>query len=168
MSPPPRYVPTTVSLRCELHADLLRCAHERGKAPDVIIQEALQSYLRPSAPSRATAPISVGAPPGLSAASAVSAPQRPLYLTWNGALHIISKPRFTVGRERDNDLFINDSNVSRYHCEVLYEGGEYKIVDLKSTNGVDHQGQRVPWRHISEGDEYFLCEHKISFSFRQP
>ncbi len=159
-----RYQSLSVSLRSDLIAELKRHAHQRGTAIDLVLNEALQSYLRQFSHHRAiTTPIDANI-----FAAGASPTQHPLYLSFNNKLHIINKPRFVIGRDRDSDLCINDSNISRHHCEVIYQDGEYKIFDLQSTNGVEFKGQRVHWRHITEGDEFFLCEFKISFTYEQP
>jgi hypothetical protein len=40
-----------------------------------------------------------------------------------------------VGRARDNDVWINDSEVSKHHAKVTISKGEYSICDVGSTNG---------------------------------
>jgi aspartyl protease family protein len=43
----------------------------------------------------------------------------------------------TIGRDLDNDIVIHDSKVSRHHVQIIDKGsGNYRIVDLGSTNGV--------------------------------
>jgi|LauGreDrversion4_2_1035121.scaffolds.fasta_scaffold416409_2 hypothetical protein len=159
-----RYQTTSVSIRQDLLAELKHQERVRGKSMDQILNEALQSHLRHTSRSSAlTLPLDANA-----FATPARATQPPLYLHFRNTLHIINKPSFLIGREPECDLFIPDSNISRHHCKVLYEDGEYKICDLKSTNGVEFQGQKLHWRHISEGDEFFLCEFKISFTFKQP
>jgi len=50
----------------------------------------------------------------------------------------------TCGRSTDNSIsFPNDSNVSRYHAEIEERGGEYRLIDLGSSNGTTVNGQKV-------------------------
>ncbi len=41
----------------------------------------------------------------------------------------------SVGRDPDNDLPLNDKLVSRHHARIEYDGQNYRIVDLNSSNG---------------------------------
>ena len=41
----------------------------------------------------------------------------------------------TIGASDDNDLVIRDETVSRNHCRIFTEGGQYLLRDLDSTNG---------------------------------
>jgi transcriptional regulator with GAF, ATPase, and Fis domain len=42
---------------------------------------------------------------------------------------------FSIGRDSDNDLIINDLSVSRHHCVIDGEQGVFKLKDLGSHNG---------------------------------
>lgn len=50
------------------------------------------------------------------------------------------KGPLSIGRAPDNDIVLDDAKVSRYHAKVLYENGEYFIVDLKSEHGSQLSG----------------------------
>lgn len=41
----------------------------------------------------------------------------------------------TIGRSSDNDLVLEDGKVSRHHARIDYDGTNYFVVDLNSTNG---------------------------------
>ena len=41
----------------------------------------------------------------------------------------------TMGRDSDNDLVLEGTNVSRHHTRIDFDGTEYHVVDLGSTNG---------------------------------
>ena len=47
----------------------------------------------------------------------------------------LGAPRITLGRDRANDLVLDDPNVSRFHAEVRVEGDAVEIADLGSANG---------------------------------
>jgi len=46
---------------------------------------------------------------------------------------------------------------------VEFVDGQYYIVDLGSTNGVEYQGQRVQRHTIKDGDVFYICEHELTF-----
>jgi hypothetical protein len=108
----------------------------------------------PPAPSR-------GGPPPPVAAS--RAPQ--LFLYYQGERFPVNKERFIIGRgKQSSDLTIKDPNVSRQHAMVEYLNGQFYIVDMGSTNGVEYNGQRVQRRVINDGDTFRVCDHEIRFA----
>jgi hypothetical protein len=48
-----------------------------------------------------------------------------------------------IGRDTRNDIVLDDKTVTRFHAEVIPEGGSYYIVDLNSRNGVWVNNQRI-------------------------
>ena len=49
----------------------------------------------------------------------------------------------SLGRRDDNDLIINDPLISRIHCTIFNDSGEFYIADLKSTNGTKVNGKEI-------------------------
>ena len=73
-----------------------------------------------------------------------------------------------IGRgKQTSDLTIKDPNVSRQHAMIEFAGGQYYIVDMGSTNGIEFQGQKIQRQVIHEGDHFGVCEHDLVFSFVQ-
>lgn len=50
--------------------------------------------------------------------------------------HYRFRQNFTVGRSADNDIVIQNPEVSRHHCEIKKENGQWSIYDLNSANGI--------------------------------
>ena len=48
-----------------------------------------------------------------------------------------------LGRNPTNDYSFEDATVSARHCEVTMEDGAVRVSDMGSTNGVEHNGQRI-------------------------
>lgn len=115
----------------------------------------------PSHPSRNVVP-PLGPP-----TAGYSPPGRQLYIRYQGQLFPVNKERFVIGRgKQSSDLTIKDPNVSRQHAMVEFSGGQYFVVDLGSTNGIEHQGQRVQRKAITDGDVIRICDHELAFSLR--
>lgn len=89
-----------------------------------------------------------------------------LVVSYGGQNFPVAKDRFVIGRGRQtSDLTIKDPNVSRRHAMVEFQNGNYFIVDMGSTNGVIHHGQRIQRKLIEDGDSVKVCDHDLMFSF---
>ena len=54
----------------------------------------------------------------------------------SGRSYRVEAPRAIIGRERSQaDVVLRDPNVSRRHAEMTYDGHDWHIADLHSTNG---------------------------------
>jgi hypothetical protein len=60
-----------------------------------------------------------------------------------GRRMVIGRTGAVIGRSRDCDVVLADSNVSRRHAEIAPRDGGWSIADLGSTNGVLVDGRRV-------------------------
>ena len=91
--------------------------------------------------------------------SARSSPSRS-----TGASHPITSRRVVVGRSRECDVQVDDTNVSRRHCELVQEDATYWVVDLGSTNGTELNG-RVgrSGRKLSDGDRITIGATDLVF-----
>jgi neural Wiskott-Aldrich syndrome protein len=100
------------------------------------------------------------------AAAATGAPGA-LSIHYQGQAFPITKDRFIIGRgKQSSDLTIKDPNVSRQHAMIEFLNGQYYIVDMGSTNGVEYNGQRVQRKMIGDGDIFRVCDHELRFSFQ--
>ena len=89
-----------------------------------------------------------------------------LTIHYQGEAFPVTKDRFIIGRgKQTSDLTIKDPNVSRQHAMIEFSGGQYYIVDMGSTNGVEFNGQRVARKVINEGDHFKVCDHELRFSY---
>ena len=70
-----------------------------------------------------------------------------------------------IGRLDDNDIVLDDTEVSRHHAVIIDTGTDFLITDMKSTNGVQVRGRRVhrsatlaDGDHIRVGNSEFVFE----------
>src|SRR5687767_2804395 len=68
-----------------------------------------------------------------------------------------------IGRDEDNDIVLRDFWVSRKHAEVRRVGSEFQLVDLASSNGMHHNGRRVPKAVLAPGDRFSIGRHEFLF-----
>ncbi|MCZ2127706.1 MAG: FHA domain-containing protein [Anaerolineales bacterium] len=60
-----------------------------------------------------------------------------------GATFPLEGEQLIIGRDAGNGVAINDSEVSRKHARLTFQGGKYVLDDLGSTNGTFVNGQRL-------------------------
>ncbi|WP_437588768.1 FHA domain-containing protein [Sorangium sp. So ce1000] len=111
---------------------------------------------------------SVSGPPPMGMGMPNQVPVGPtLAAFYAGQRFVVNKDRFIIGRgKQSSDLTIKDPNVSRQHAMVEFLNGQYYMVDMGSTNGVEYNGQRIARKAIVEGDLFRICDHEVRFSYR--
>ncbi len=85
-------------------------------------------------------------------------------LSFDGTRYEVKQRRVVIGRSRDCDIQLADTNVSRRHAELRQEGASYWIVDLGSTNGIEVNGKRVKRAKLTDGDTITLGSTEVAFS----
>lgn len=82
----------------------------------------------------------------------------------------LDNPELKIGRspKQADFAFEDDVTVSRLHCTIVQEGGDYRIFDEQSTSGSFVNEQRVPeyGLQLVDGDDIRLGAVKLRF--RQP
>lgn len=73
-----------------------------------------------------------------------------------------------IGRLPDNDIVLDDDDVSRHHAVIIDTGGSFVITDLRSANGVHVQQRRLrPSATLAEGDLINICGHEFTFEIQR-
>jgi hypothetical protein len=118
--------------------------------------EARHAHIAPEAPSPVAAPPAPApepAPHTMIVSSAERSQERlddaaarrgRAILAAEGKRFVIGPSGATIGRSRECDIVLADSNVSRKHARIAVgPGGDWTIEDLGSTNGVQVNGARA-------------------------
>ena len=80
------------------------------------------------------------------------------FLIVNGAIIFpLSKSIINIGRKGDNDLVLDDSQVSRRHAQLRAVSGSYHFFDLGSTGGSTINDQKVKNAALLPGDVLSLA-----------
>jgi hypothetical protein len=95
-------------------------------------------------------------------------PRERVVLSLEGREVPITVDRAVIGRSRECDVRVADSNVSRRHAELRREDSAYWIVDLGSTNGTELNGKRVERAKLSDGDRITLGSTDVVFGHEHP
>jgi hypothetical protein len=82
-----------------------------------------------------------------------------------GKMFEVSKSEIYIGRDINNDIVINDAEISRKHARLILQAGEYVLEDLGSTNGTYVNGQRLMGPHVLRPGETILLGENVSLAF---
>ncbi len=74
---------------------------------------------------------------------------------------------FTIGREEENTIRLNDERVSRFHCKIQDDDGRVILTDLDSTNGTRVNGTPVQMRVLNIGDQVAIGRSLLLFGSPQ-
>jgi hypothetical protein len=87
----------------------------------------------------------------------------PAAVVVDGRRHELTKRRAVIGRSRDCDITLDDTNISRRHAEIRQEDGAYWLVDLDSTNGSEVNGERVDRARLENDDVIVIGRTSLTF-----
>jgi hypothetical protein len=157
----------------------------RVAQPEELVGAAAPAPARVSAPPAPPAPLAAPPLPDAPAATMVyradepldeafGAPEEPeepeperehVTLTVEGRVVPVSADRIVVGRSRECDVRVDDSNVSRRHFELVRESpGTWVVSDLGSTNGTEVNGRTVQHRTtLDDGDRITIGSTELVF-----
>lgn len=76
---------------------------------------------------------------------------------------------FTIGKDRaDANYVVLSNSVSRRHATIVYEDGEYRIIDNASTNGTMVEGIRLePNEKVELGNGFIIMLGNETFQVRE-
>lgn len=71
--------------------------------------------------------------------------------------------RTVIGTGADCDVKVEDQFMSSHHCEVRFDGTNYKLVDLGSTNGIVVNDKKVREHDLIDNDQFRLGRTEFKF-----
>src|SRR5260370_8571519 len=83
---------------------------------------------------------------------------------FQGTAFSLSDRNVSIGRDPSNDLWIADHSLSRQHCLLVSQDGQFAIRDLGSKNGTLVNGMPIGEQllhdadHTSVGDSVFIFQ----------
>ena len=81
---------------------------------------------------------------------------------------VLGADPIVFGRDPECDVAIDNSKVSRHHCELRLWNHEYVLKDLGSQNGSHVNEQQVDVAQLQPGDEIRIGSTKFFFEERTP
>ncbi len=80
------------------------------------------------------------------------------YLVLDGSRYVpLTRSVVNIGRRRDNFIVLDDTRVSRQHCQLRYRMGQFVLYDLGSKGGTFVNGERVTECALRSGDVLSLA-----------
>ena len=73
----------------------------------------------------------------------------------------VDRDWMVVGRGRGADLLITEPTISRAHAAIGFDGEEFFVEYLGSTNGTSVNGKRKPRMALNSGDEIQLGKFRL-------
>jgi pSer/pThr/pTyr-binding forkhead associated (FHA) protein len=80
-----------------------------------------------------------------------------------GERFFVDRPRLTIGRDPESDIFLNDMTVSRMHAVVEQIGSSVTVTDAGSLNGTYVNGVLVDSAELSHGDAVQIGTFQMAF-----
>ncbi len=78
-----------------------------------------------------------------------------------GQMYLLTKDETTLGRAPECDVFLDDEGVSRQHAKIIRQDDALILIDLGSTNGTYHEGERVQVLTLVDGAKVQLGSTSI-------
>ncbi len=75
----------------------------------------------------------------------------------------ITKKTVTIGRDPSCDLHLADQYVSRKHCQVVFRGDHFTVIDLGSLNKTVVKGKEYIQKNLMTGNLLHLGETQLRF-----
>ncbi len=80
----------------------------------------------------------------------------------------LNRTVISIGREEDNDIWLDDETSSRYHAELVWDSGQVYITDCNSLNGVLLNGRRIRGTLVlKSGDLVEIGFHRFIFEIAE-
>ncbi len=78
---------------------------------------------------------------------------------------LVHVPCIRIGRNVEEDeIQVEDGNVSRHHALIMYDKGQYVLVDLHSSNGTFVNGHPVDTHVLNDGDIVTVGHSMLRFN----
>ncbi|NDJ62019.1 MAG: FHA domain-containing protein [Chloroflexi bacterium] len=84
-----------------------------------------------------------------------------------GHVYMLSEPTVSLGRDLNNDIVVQDPEISRQHLRLYRTPQGYLVEDLHSTNGTFINGERLKQPHLLQADDVIRMGTRVQLQFMQ-
>ena len=81
-----------------------------------------------------------------------------------GTQYVLRKDKVEIGRRPSSDIVLTESSVSSMHAQVVQSEGEWKVLNLLSSNGTFVNGEKVINQILKPGDMVAFAGSEFVFS----
>ncbi len=89
--------------------------------------------------------------------------EKKVYLLINAQIFPLKKSVTSIGRKLDNDLVLQNIEISRNHAEIRFEDGKYNLHDLNSTSGTFLNNKKIDNSILYSGDLILVADVPMMF-----
>ena len=75
----------------------------------------------------------------------------------------VTKKTVTIGRDPGCDLHLDDQYVSRKHCQIVFRGDHFTVIDLGSLNKTVVKGKQYIQKNLMPGNELNIGRTRLRF-----
>ena len=93
-----------------------------------------------------------------------AAPTLKVYLSGGEQTYTLKPSQISIGRKDSNIIVIQEQTISSSHAQINFEGGQYVLTDLNSTNGTFVNGKRITKQALRNGDLVRMGAIEMKFS----
>jgi two-component system NtrC family sensor kinase len=74
------------------------------------------------------------------------------------------QPSISIGRDSSNEIRLHDTEISRQHAQIVFDGTDFELVDSGSSNGCFVNQERVSRQKLATGDRLRLGRTWLLFT----
>ena len=82
-----------------------------------------------------------------------------------GEIFNITNKSVTMGRKEECDVQLSDKHISNKHCQIVYRGGHFTVIDLGSLNKTNVNGKMYVQKNLKNNDIIMIGKTQIRFRF---
>jgi len=82
----------------------------------------------------------------------------------SGRTFTFTSPKILLGRSASCEVTLNDQRISRKHAELAFDGAQFLLSDLNSTNGTFVNGERIRQAALPSGATFGLGVTTLRFT----
>jgi len=86
---------------------------------------------------------------------------------FEGQRFVLGKGRSSIGRRQDNDIVLPESSISSMHAWIIGEGGQWRVMNMLSTNGTFVNDEKIHEAPIHDGDRVRFGAVEFIFRTRE-
>jgi len=82
-----------------------------------------------------------------------------------GRVFAITNKTMTIGRAAVCDIKLNDKYASNKHCQIVFRGGHFTVIDLGSLNKTKVNGTMYVQKNLINGDIIRVGKSELKFNY---